>query len=92
MMDGKNVDLFIKPGSISIETPEMPVSPKKQRSKLRRQEIRDCQKENSQDRLLAVRRKREALKTEAKSQSQLQPKSQSQSKEENQLQSSEIEH
>ena len=94
MMDGKNIDLFIKPGSISIETPEMPVSPKKQRSKLRRQETRQVQKENSQDRLLAVRRKREALKTEAKSQSllQLKPQSQSQLKEENQLQSSEIEH
>ena len=45
-MDGKSVDLFIKPGSIVTPDKKLPVSPNKERKRVRRQEVSETRKFN----------------------------------------------
>ena len=47
-MDGNTMDIYIKPGSIAIPEQEMPQSPKRLRSKHRRQEVSETSKANLQ--------------------------------------------
>lgn len=57
MMNGRTVDLFVKPGSILVPEPEMPQSPKKLRSKHLRQEIKSTRQANV-ERLSAIKSRR----------------------------------
>ncbi|MGL4883809.1 MAG: hypothetical protein ACRC8K_22530, partial [Waterburya sp.] len=56
-MNGRTVDLFVKPGSILVPEPEMPQSPKKLRSKHLRQEIKSTRQANA-ERLSAIKSRR----------------------------------
>ncbi len=68
MMNGRTIDLFIKPGSILVPEVAMPPSPKKQKSKSWRQEIQSNQRDNAR-RLAVIKSRRLSLsKTRSRSQ------------------------
>jgi hypothetical protein len=60
-LDGRSLDVYIKPGSIALPEKVMPQSPKKLRSKHRRQEITQTQKSH-QDRLAKIKHQRDQIR------------------------------
>ena len=60
MMNGRTIDLFIKPGSILVPEVTMPPSPKKQKSKSWRQEMQANQRDNAR-RLALIKSRRLSL-------------------------------
>ncbi|MEN9565015.1 MAG: hypothetical protein RLZZ69_211 [Cyanobacteriota bacterium] len=60
-LDGRSLDVYIKPGSIALPEKVMPQSPRKLRSKHRRQEITQTQKSH-QDRLAQIKHQRDQIR------------------------------